>query len=184
MRLDHALMLAGVVCILAAVFACGWYLSARYHEPVPVVERFAPPIDHDDGSTTLVKSPGARIVTPAPKTPAGGKPAGTIELTIKPAPPVASECAPVTVRLDLTDHGADGMRVSERVDGGELLDGVHVPASVVYVREDSRNVVTLARVGDATIAAYGRQFGPVTVGPAVSVAGGVATVGGWVSARF
>ena len=76
------------------------------------------------------------------------------------------------------------MRVSERVDGGELLDGVHVPASVVYVREDGRNVVTLARVGDATIAAYGRQFGPVTVGPAVSVAGGVATVGGWVSARF
>lgn len=190
MRPDHAIAAGIVVAILVATFSCGWYLSYRYHAPVAVVEQFAKPIDHGDGSSTLAKELGGRLELAPATTPKGGKPAGTIELVIKPDPVTIPEraepveCDPVTVRLDLTDHGVDGMRASERIDGGELLDGVHVPASVVYVQANRRNVISLAVIGDTTIAAYGRKFGPLTVGPAVAVSNGLVTFGGQLQAAF
>jgi len=190
MKTDHAIALLIFVVVLGGIFACGWYMSYRYYNPVEVVEKFARQIDHGDGSSTLAKEPGGRLELAPATTPKGGKAAGTIELVIKPDPvkiperaePV--ECAPVTVRLDLTDHGLDGMRASERIEGGELLDGVHVPASVVYVRKEYNNVLSLARIGDTTIAAYGRKFGPLTIGPAVAVSNGLVTFGGQLQASF
>lgn len=134
MRLDHALMLAGVVCILAAVFACGWFWALHVHKPVTVavLETPAHPVDHGDGSSTMARVVDRKPETPAPKTPKG-KPAGAIEMTVIPDAPVDGKCAPITMHLALTESEDGGLRVSERVENGETAEAVHYAPPMRYV---------------------------------------------------
>ena len=134
MRPDHTIAAAIVISILVAMFACGWFLSKHFYQPkvTAVAETYAKPIDHGDGSSTMVRVVDKQPETKAPTTD-GGKLVATTEVTIKPLPPVNGDCLPVTVRVDLTESKDGGLRAHERVEGGETLEAVHYAPPVRYV---------------------------------------------------
>lgn len=168
MRLDHALMLAGVLLILAGVFGCGWYLSYRHYAPVAVVETPAMPIDHGDGSTTMARTVDYKPTTKAPTLPKGGKVIATAEVVVKPDPPVAGDCLPVTVRVDVTESTDGGLRASERVTGGETIEAVHYAPPVRYVRPDRKWAAGVAYSDGDYALAIDYDMPALRIGAAVS----------------
>ena len=139
MRPDHAIAAGIVVAILVAVFGCGWFLSKHFYQPKiePVIETYAKPIDHDDGSSTMARVVDKQPETKAPTTD-GGRLVATTEVVVKPDPPVNGDCLPVTVRVDLTESKDGGLRAHERVTGGETLEAVHYAPPVRYVVTERR----------------------------------------------
>jgi hypothetical protein len=66
---------------------------------------------------------------------------------VKPDPPVNGDCLPVTVRVDVTESTDGGLRMSERVTGGEALEAVHYAPSVRYALRERRWAVGVAHDG-------------------------------------
>lgn len=104
------------------------WLVMRKPAPVPVLETYAKPIDHGDGSSTMARVVDKQPETKAPTTD-GGRLVATTEVVVKPDGP----CDPVTVRVDLTESKDGGLRAHERVEGGETLEAVHYAPPVRYV---------------------------------------------------
>jgi len=164
--------------IFGSVFAAGWMVGGMIDEPAP--ERYAPAVIHKDGSVTIERKPDAKPKLPSPTVPKGGRLVRTVEVTVKPVQP---ECDPVSVRLDMTSHD-DGLRVSAVAAGGQILDAVDIPQDTIYRPRDTKHVVALERIGNATVIRYGRSLGSFDLGPSVSLESGRAQVGGWVAYRF
>lgn len=178
--------LNGLAIVCGAVIGlCVGYL-AWGRQVVAIEEKEAAPEWHDDGSLTAMRDPGANPALPAPTVPKGGRVVRTVEVTVKPdpMPEPATECPPVTVRMDMTAHD-DGLRVSMIAKGGEILDAIDIPRDVIYMPRNTKHTVALEKVGDTMTARYGYSIGSLDIGPAVSVDGnGLATLGGWVGYRF
>lgn len=109
------------------------WLVMRKPAPVPVLETYAKPIDHGDGSSTMARVVDRGPDTAAPTMPAGSHVIATAEVVVKPDAAVNGDCLPVTVRVDLTESKDGGLRAHERVEGGETLEAVHYAPPVRYV---------------------------------------------------
>lgn len=182
MRPDHTIAAAIVVAILVAVFGCGWFLSKHFYQPKiePVVETYAKPIDHGDGSSTMARVVDRGPDTAAPTMPAGSHVIATAEVVVKPDAAVNGDCLPVTVRVDLTESKDGGLRAHERVEGGETLDAVHYAPPVRYVVTERRwGVGVDYRDGEAS-AALERYYPGARIGLTV----GENTVGAALVFRF
>lgn len=196
MRLDHAAALAGLVCLLLLAGWIGWALARNYYEPVAIVEKPAAPVWHDDGTLTAMKDPAGKLSQSETSAPEGGKILHTVEFTVKPDPIPAEkvaehtnekgevECPPLDLRIDMRDYGNQGVRFSGNADGGEILDGIHVPKSVVYVHDIKRNIIGLDLSGDRKTIRYGRALGDADLGIQASEEGGKLEPGVWVMYRF
>jgi hypothetical protein len=171
---------------------------------VEIEEKPAPPVWHDDWSLTAIRDPKANPDLPAPSVPEGGRLVRTIELTVRPInvhkSPIngqisktqdtssgeiaPADCPPVSVRLDMTQHD-DGLRVSMRAEGGEILDAVDIPQTSIYIPRNTKHVVSIGKVGDTYSARYGRTFGALDVGLAADIPEGERPAyGGWIAYRF
>ena len=172
-----------VATLIGAGILIGYLTWGVPRDPEP--EKPAAPIWHDDGSLTAIRSPLAAPRLKTPSKPPHGKPVRTVEVTVKPDPPKpgATECAPVTLRLDL-DRYTDGDRVNLRAENGEILDAADIPRNTVTLPVVTRHVLGLERVGDATTLRYGRTLGRVDIGPSLTLEDGRAAVGGWFNVRF
>ena len=191
--LNGVAILCGIV-----IGACVTYLAVG-RQVVAIEEKPAPMVWHDDGSVTPIRAPQAKPEMTAPSVPDGGRVIRTVEVTVLPThkPTITDHnqpkndqisktqdtCEPVKLRLDMTSH-ADGLRVSMRAEGGEILDAVDIPRDTIYMPRATRHVIALERNGDTTTARYGYSIGALDVGPAVSVDNGRATLGGWIGYRF
>lgn len=177
MRPDHAIAAGIVVAILVAVFACGWFISKHFYQPktVAVVETYAKPVDHDDGSTTMARVVDKQPETKAPTTD-GGRVIATTEVVVKPDGP----CDPVTVRVDLTESKDGGLRAHERVDGGETLEAVHYAPPVRYVVTERKWGVGVDYRDGVASAALERYYPGARIGLTV----GENTVGAALVFRF
>lgn len=174
MRLDHYVALA-IVLVSMALGATLCWLVMRKPAPVPVVETYAKPIDHDDGSSTMSRVVDKQPETKAPTTD-GGRVIATTEVVVKPDGP----CDPVTVRVDLTESKDGGLRAHERVEGGETLEAVHYAPPVRYVVTERRwGVGVDYRDGEAS-AALERYYPGARIGLTV----GENTVGAALVFRF
>jgi len=194
-NLNHAVGLAAMLVLVAVGICIGYLIWGRQHQAID--EKPAPMVWHDDGSLTAIRAPSAKPSLPEPSVPEGGKVIRTIELTVKPTKKaeigktqdtnpgeiVPADCAPVSVRVDMTAHD-DGLRVSMRADGGEILDAVDIPRDTIYLPRETRHVAGIDRIGDTTTVRYGMTFGALDVGPAVALEGGRVSVGGWLGYRF
>lgn len=175
---------AAILCGLVAGVCIGYMAWGR--QVVPIVETKAVPEWHDDGSLTAMRDPAAKPVTPAPTVPKGVRVVRTVEVTVKPdpMPTPATECPPVTVRMDMTAHD-DGLRVSMVAQGGEILDAIDIPRDTIYMPRETKHVVGLERINGASVLRYGMSFGALDVGPSVALNGdGRVSVGGWIGYRF
>jgi len=194
-KLEHAIALAGLIVLLCAVSAATWLIARHYYAPDQIDEKPAAMVWHDDGSLTAMRDPAGAVDLPETSAPEGGTLIRTVEVTIKPTPVPAADvtsvtddagavhCPPVTARLDLRKYD-DGVRVSMRSEGGEVLDAIDVPRSVIFVHDVKRNIVGIDIAGDRKTLRYGRAIGPVDLGIQVSEESGRLDQGGWLAFRF
>lgn len=204
MNLNHAVALGIMLMLILSGVCIGYMVWGR--QVFEIVEKPAAPVWHDDGGMTAGRDPAAKPDLPETSAPPGGVLIRTVEVTVRPRPVpreetagtdtaapradaiAATECRPITVRLDMREYreGPDlGVRVSVRAEGGEVLDSVDIPRDSIYMPRYTKSVIGADRIGDTTTVRYQRSIGALDIGPALTFPDGQrAGVGLSVAWRF